>query len=38
MNKEELMHILPHRDDMMLVDEAYVENNIAYGKKKTRIC
>jgi len=34
MNKEELMHILPHRDDMMLVDEAYVENNIAYGKKK----
>ncbi|HIS68127.1 MAG TPA: 3-hydroxyacyl-ACP dehydratase FabZ [Candidatus Gallacutalibacter stercoravium] len=34
MNKEELMQILPHRDPMMLVDEAeLVDENTARGKK-----
>ena len=26
MNKEELMQILPHRDNMLLVEEGYVED------------
>ncbi len=34
MNKEEIMNILPHRNSMLLVDEAYVKDGIAYGKKK----
>lgn len=34
MNKEEIMKLLPHRDNMLLIDEAYVENDVAYGKKK----
>ena len=34
MNKEELMNILPHRDHMLLVDEAEVIDGVAYGKKK----
>ena len=34
MNKEELMNILPHRDHMLLVDEAEVKDGVAYGKKK----
>lgn len=34
MNKEDLMNILPHRDHMLLVDEAEVKDGVAYGKKK----
>ena len=34
MNKEELKNILPHRDNMLLLDEAEVVNGIAYGKRK----
>ena len=34
MNKEELMNILPHRDHMLLVDEAEVRDGVAYGKKR----
>lgn len=33
MNIEEIKEIIPHRDNMLLVDEAYVEDGIAYGKK-----
>lgn len=33
MNKEELMKILPHRDDMLLIDEAEVIDGKAVGKK-----
>ncbi|MDR1603435.1 MAG: beta-hydroxyacyl-ACP dehydratase [Gracilibacteraceae bacterium] len=31
MNKEELMTILPHRDAMMLIDEAEVRDGVAHG-------
>ncbi|MDR1961728.1 MAG: beta-hydroxyacyl-ACP dehydratase [Gracilibacteraceae bacterium] len=31
MNKEELMAILPHRDAMMLIDEAEVRDGVAHG-------
>ena len=31
-NKEELMTILPHRDNMLLVEEAYVEDGHSHGK------
>ena len=34
MNKEEIMQIIPHRDHMLLIDEAEVRDGIAYGKKK----
>lgn len=34
MNKEEIMTILPHRNSMLLIDEAYIEDGIAHGKKK----
>lgn len=34
MKKEELMNILPHRDDMLLIDEAEVKDGVAYGKRK----
>ncbi len=34
MNKEELKNILPHRDNMLLLDEADLVDGIAYGKKK----
>lgn len=34
MNKEEIMQILPHRDSMLLIDEAELRDGIAYGKKK----
>ncbi len=34
MKKEELMNILPHRDHMLLIDEAEVKDNVAYGRKK----
>ncbi len=33
MNIEEIKEIIPHRDNMLLIDEAYVEEGIAYGKK-----
>lgn len=36
MNREEIMKILPHRDNMLLVDEAYVENGTARGKYTVR--
>lgn len=32
MNKEEIKQILPHRDNMLLVDEAYVADGVAHGK------
>ena len=34
MNKEEIQNILPHRDNMLLIDEARVEDGVAYGEKK----
>ena len=36
MNREEIMNIIPHRDNMLLIDEAIVENNIAKGKYKVQ--
>ena len=36
MNQKEIMEILPHRDNMLLVDEAYMENDTAYGKYHVR--
>ena len=33
MKKEELMSILPHRNQMLLLDEAVAENGVAKGKK-----
>lgn len=34
MDKEQLKTILPHRDAMLLVDEAELRDGAAYGKKK----
>lgn len=34
MNIEEIKNILPHRDNMLLLDEVELKNNIACGKKK----
>ena len=34
MNREELMELLPHRDSMLLLDEAEVIDGKAHGKKK----
>jgi len=34
MNIEEIKTILPHRDNMLLIDEAEVRDGIAYAKKK----
>ena len=34
MNKEQIMNLLPHRDNMLLLDEAELVEGIAYGKKK----
>ena len=34
MNIEELKNILPHRDNMLLLDEVQLIDNKAYGKKK----
>lgn len=34
MNKEEIKNILPHRDNMLLIDEAELKDGIAYGQKK----
>lgn len=31
MNREEIMNILPHRDDMLLLDDAEAEEGIAVG-------
>lgn len=34
MNKEEIMKIIPHRDNMLLLDEATLDSeNVAHGKK-----
>ncbi len=32
MNKEEIKKIIPHRDNMLLVDEAEVRDGVSYGK------
>ena len=34
MNKNEIMELLPHRNSMLLIDEAEVADGFAYGKKK----
>lgn len=34
MNKEQIMTILPHRDNMLLLDEAELVDGVAHGKKK----
>ena len=34
MNKNEIMELLPHRNSMLLIDEAEVSDGFAYGKKK----
>ncbi len=36
MDRKELMEILPHRDDMLLIDEAEVVDGRAYGKYAVR--
>lgn len=36
MNKEEIMSILPHRDNMLLVDEAEIVDGKALGKYHVR--
>lgn len=36
MTKEELKNILPHRDNMLLLDEAYIEDDCAHGKVTIR--
>lgn len=36
MNREELMTLLPHRDGMLLLDEATVIDGKAHGKKRIR--
>jgi 3-hydroxyacyl-[acyl-carrier-protein] dehydratase len=36
MNKEEIMQILPHRDNMLLVEEAEVIDGVAHGKYHVR--
>lgn len=34
MNQEEIKKLLPHRDSMLLIDEAELRDGVAYGKKK----
>lgn len=34
MNKNEIMELLPHRNSMLLVDEAELKDGMAFGKKK----
>lgn len=34
MNIEEIKNILPHRDNMLLLDEVELIDNVAHGKKK----
>ena len=36
MNREDLMQILPHRDGMLLVDEAVVEDGVSKGSYHIR--
>ena len=36
MNKEEIMTILPHREDMLLVEEAFLDGETAHGKYTVR--
>lgn len=36
MNQSEIMKILPHRDNMLLIEEAVIEDGIAYGKYHVR--
>ena len=36
MNQEEIKKILPHRDHMLLIDEAELREGKAYGKKSIR--
>ncbi len=36
MNKEEIMSILPHREDMLLLDEAECKDGVAIGKYNVR--
>ena len=36
MNQEEIKKILPHRDNMLLIDEVNVNEDTAYGKKLIR--
>lgn len=36
MNKEEIMHILPHREDMLLLDDAVNEDGTAVGHYHVR--
>ena len=33
MNKEEIMKILPHRDNMLLIDSAELKDGVSYGEK-----
>ena len=33
MDQQQIMQILPHRDNMLLIDEASVEDGVAHGKK-----
>lgn len=34
MNQEQLKKLLPHRDNMLLIDDVDVVDNVAHGKKK----
>ena len=34
MNKNEIMELLPHRNSMLLIDEAELRDGVAFGKKK----
>lgn len=34
MNLDEIKQLIPHRDNMLLIDEAHVVSDIAHGKKK----
>jgi 3-hydroxymyristoyl/3-hydroxydecanoyl-(acyl carrier protein) dehydratases len=34
MNREEIMKILPHRDNMLLVDSAELVDGVAHGEKR----
>ncbi len=36
MDREQIKNILPHRDDMLLIDEAFVDGDIAKGIYKVK--
>ena len=36
MNREEIMEMIPHRDSMLLIDEAEVAEGVARGRRKIR--